>query len=94
VKKGPRSGYHSHLKTAGSTNETETRGKLSLTDVDPKELFDNFSCFVSVTESDEPIEQATQVGKKLEYEVMMRPLNFNGLESGAREGSRREERAG
>ena len=44
-----------HLKTADSASMTGSANKLSISDVNAEELFDNFSRIVTVSESNEEV---------------------------------------
>lgn len=46
-------GLHENMKTADSASMAESATKLSIADINAKELFDNFSRIVTVTETDD-----------------------------------------
>jgi len=48
-------GDEGHMKTADSASMTQSANKLSISDVNAEELFDNFSRIVAISECNEEV---------------------------------------
>ena len=60
-------GFHSNLKTAETPNMPVSESKPTLADVDAEELFSNFSRMVTISETEQHLEQP-ELLRRLQYE--------------------------